>query len=119
MLNRVSYAQENPKCLSLFVVLVACAAARAGDPHLAAIENGMPDIAVSGGAPLKFTFSEWMSALAIPGVTVAVIDEGKVVWTHGFGVADANTREPVTPQTLFQAGSIAADGSSSALPKND
>ena len=52
----------------------------------------MPDIAVSDGAPLKFTFSEWMSALAIPGVTVAVVDDFKVVWTHGFGVADANTR---------------------------
>lgn len=96
---------------SLVAVLAACAAARASDaandPHLSVIENGMPSIAVSGADPLKLTFSEWMNALAIPGVTVAVIDDYKVVWVRGFGVADASTREPVTPDTLFQAGSIA------------
>src|SRR4029453_9512933 len=31
---------------------------------------------------------------------------GKVVWARGFGVKDVTTNEPVTPETLFQAGSI-------------
>jgi CubicO group peptidase (beta-lactamase class C family) len=36
-----------------------------------------------------------------------VIDDYGVVWAHGFGVEDANTREPMTTLTVLQAGSIA------------
>jgi len=96
--------------LSLFA-LAACATAdapdRSDDPHLAAIENGMPEIPLTGEAPLRLTFSQWMDALAVPGVSVAVIDDFEVVWTHGFGFADATTRVPMTPDTVLQAGSIA------------
>jgi CubicO group peptidase (beta-lactamase class C family) len=96
--------------LSLFA-LTACATADApgvpSDPHLAAIENGMPEIPLTGEGPLRLTLGQWMEALAVPGVSVAVIDDYQVVWTHGFGVADANTRVPMTDETVLQAGSIA------------
>jgi CubicO group peptidase (beta-lactamase class C family) len=94
--------------LSLFA-LTACATAGspANDPHLAAIENGMPEIPLTGEAPLRMTLSQWMEALAVPGVSIAVIDDYQVVWAHGFGVADANTRAPMTDETVLQAGSIA------------
>ncbi len=67
----------------------------------------MPEIPLTGEAPLRLTFSQWMEALAIPGISVAVIDDYQVSWVHGFGVADANTRAPMTPDTVVQAGSIA------------
>ena len=46
-----------------------------------------------------------MAALHVPGVSIAVIHDGKIEWARGFGV----TREggpPVTPDALFQAASI-------------
>jgi CubicO group peptidase (beta-lactamase class C family) len=42
----------------------------------------------------------------VPGVSIAFFDQGKIIWTRGYGVADLQTGRRVTPETLFQAGSI-------------
>jgi CubicO group peptidase (beta-lactamase class C family) len=42
----------------------------------------------------------------IPGLSLAIIEDGKVVKARGYGVTDKDSRTPVTPSTLFQAGSI-------------
>lgn len=47
-----------------------------------------------------------MRAYGVPGVSIAVIDHGRIVWAKGYGVADSTTGRPVTPATLFQAASI-------------
>ena len=46
-----------------------------------------------------------MVALHVPGVSIAVIHEGKIEWARGFGVTRLGG-PPVTPDTLFQAASI-------------
>ena len=43
----------------------------------------------------------------VVGAAIAVIKDGKVVYSKGFGVANSETNAPVTAQTLFQTGSIA------------
>ena len=50
--------------------------------------------------------AERMRALQVPGLAVAVIDGGKLAWTRAYGVADAGSGRPLTPDTLFQAASI-------------
>jgi CubicO group peptidase (beta-lactamase class C family) len=47
-----------------------------------------------------------MARYKAPGVSIAVIKDFKVEWAKGYGVKDIETREPVTTETLFQAGSI-------------
>ena len=42
----------------------------------------------------------------VPGVSIAFFDHGQIVWLQSYGVADKQTGRPVTPETLFQAGSI-------------
>ncbi len=42
----------------------------------------------------------------VPGVSIALIQRGQVVWVKGYGFANAETREPVTARTVFQASSI-------------
>ena len=42
----------------------------------------------------------------VPGVSVAVIKDFKVVFARGYGIADAETGAPVTTETMFQAASI-------------
>lgn len=47
-----------------------------------------------------------MRALKVPGVGVALIRGGRLAWARGWGVRDAGTCQPVTPDTIFQAASI-------------
>ena len=42
----------------------------------------------------------------IPGVQVAVAVNGKLVWSEGFGYADAERKQPVTRETQFRIGSV-------------
>ena len=55
---------------------------------------------------LPRTLAERMAAWQVPGVTVAVIKNGKLDWARGWGVRDLGTCAPVTPDTVFQAASI-------------
>ncbi|UCH61782.1 MAG: beta-lactamase family protein [Fidelibacterota bacterium] len=42
----------------------------------------------------------------VPGLSIALVREGKVVWSEGFGVANQWTGRPVTPETAFEVASI-------------
>jgi CubicO group peptidase (beta-lactamase class C family) len=50
--------------------------------------------------------AEQMARRRIPGVSLAIIQDGRIVAARAYGVVDETTRTPVTPATLFQAGSI-------------
>ena len=47
-----------------------------------------------------------MEAFAVPGVAIAVVDEGEVVWSRPFGVTNALTRTPVDARTVFEDASL-------------
>ncbi len=47
-----------------------------------------------------------MKQFNVPGVSIAIIKDFKVAATYVYGVADAETGAPVTPETMFQAASI-------------
>lgn len=47
-----------------------------------------------------------LAALNVPGVSVAVINDGKIEWARGYGMADVAAGRPVTAHTRFQAASI-------------
>lgn len=46
------------------------------------------------------------TTFGVPGVAVAIVQGGKVVYEKGFGVRAAGKKDPVTPNTLFMMGSI-------------
>ena len=46
-----------------------------------------------------------MKEARVPGVSISVIKDFKIHWSRAFGVADAATSRPVTPETQFQAAS--------------
>ena len=45
-------------------------------------------------------------AQQIPGVSLAVCRDGKIVKASGYGLANVEWEVPVTPQTIFQTGSV-------------
>lgn len=55
------------------------------------------------------------------GLAVAVVEDGKLSFVHTYGVADAATGAPVTPQTLFRWASVSktATGALAAALAND
>jgi CubicO group peptidase (beta-lactamase class C family) len=47
-----------------------------------------------------------MAQRSIPGLSIAIIQNGMIVKAKGYGFTDRNRKTPVTTATLFQAGSI-------------
>ena len=75
--------------------------------RIARVENGLRwPVAVRGEAVHAMALAERMRALHVPGLGVAVIDGGRIAWARAYGVADAGSGRPLTPDTLFQAASI-------------
>ena len=59
-----------------------------------------------GEAPLRLSLAELMKTFNVPGVSIAVIENYKIVDAKGYGVIASDSSTPVTTKTLFQAGSI-------------
>lgn len=55
---------------------------------------------------LDDTIKAEMAMRQIPGLSLAVIDNGKIVKAQGYGVTEKGGKTPVTTSTLFQAGSV-------------
>ena len=53
-----------------------------------------------------WSLQERMAQHQVPGVSIAVIDGGKIAWARGFGVRDTASKVPVDAQTVFQAASV-------------
>jgi CubicO group peptidase (beta-lactamase class C family) len=47
-----------------------------------------------------------MDSTRTPGVQIAVAQNGRVIYTRAYGVADIETGRPVTTETLFRVGSV-------------
>jgi CubicO group peptidase (beta-lactamase class C family) len=93
------------------VLLLAAHAAVLANPdaleeRIQRIENGLlPTVLVKGETPQSTRLADAMAAAQVPGVSVAVIEDGKIAWARGYGVSVAGGAS-VTPRTLFQAASI-------------
>jgi CubicO group peptidase (beta-lactamase class C family) len=49
---------------------------------------------------------EFMAKGSIPGLSIAMVDEKKVIWDEGFGYTDKTKENRVTPETLFSLQSM-------------
>ena len=47
-----------------------------------------------------------MQALGVPGIGIAVVEQGRVAWSRGFGARDATRDAPVDDATLFEMASL-------------
>ncbi len=57
-------------------------------------------------AELNKQLPDWMETAVVPGLSLAIIQAGEMVWENGYGVADINTKEAVTTETVFEAASL-------------
>ena len=89
-------------------------------PTLGVVAQGRPDssgisrviqglrsnVQVSSRPVRTWSLIERMAQYKTPGVSVAVISDGRIAWARGFGVKEAGTNDSVTAETLFQAASV-------------
>jgi CubicO group peptidase (beta-lactamase class C family) len=57
-------------------------------------------------AQIEETVSAFMTANSVPGVSVAVVQNGQPIWSSGFGMSDLEDFTPATSSTLYRLGSI-------------
>ena len=103
-----------PPVRSILLLLLATACARSGAPSAstddARIERVLsrlePSLAIEGEPAVHWTLAERMEHYHVPGVSIAVIDSGRIVWARGFGLREAGGSDSVDTETVFQAGSI-------------
>jgi CubicO group peptidase (beta-lactamase class C family) len=57
-------------------------------------------------ANLERYILDLMKELRVPGVSVAIVRDGRIAWTKAFGVRDQSTGVPVDDDTIFSAQSM-------------
>ncbi|MFL6303797.1 MAG: serine hydrolase [Candidatus Sulfotelmatobacter sp.] len=77
------------------------------DARIERVLSGLrPPVAIKGQPPDRWALAEGMAQSHVPGISIAVIDNGQIAWARGFGVIEAGRTDPVTTSTLFEAQSI-------------
>ena len=104
------------RCIPAVALLLVGCSAHALDREMAqrsmptpelikAVETGLRGpVEVAGEGPSLMSLADRMAFSKVPGVSIAVIERGAIAWTRGYGLAYG--QRPVTPDTLFQSGSI-------------
>ena len=79
------------------------------DERLQRVEYGLFPINEDGQVSWdeKSSIAERMKYYNVKGVSIAVINDNQIEWAKGYGVLEAGTDRPVTPETLFHACSVA------------
>ncbi|MEM9313128.1 MAG: serine hydrolase domain-containing protein [Pseudomonadota bacterium] len=74
-------------------------------------ENGLrPALHQRGTAPLRWNLAERMVHHGVPGVSLAIIERGEIVYAGGYGVARAGSDSAVDRDTVFSVGSVSKVG---------
>jgi CubicO group peptidase (beta-lactamase class C family) len=77
------------------------------DARIERVENGLlAPTKLQGEPPVRLRLADRMKLYKTPGVSIAVINNGRLEWARGFGVLEVGGQEKVNDETLFQAGSI-------------
>ncbi len=91
-------------CAPLLLATLASAPARAQAPSAAA-----PSAAVTPPAwtaAVDSAIASEMARTLTPGAQIAVVVDGKLAYSRGYGIADMETGRAVTERTLFRVGSV-------------
>jgi CubicO group peptidase (beta-lactamase class C family) len=71
------------------------------------IENGLlTETQIKGAVIKKFNILKRMEHYKVPGVSIAIVQNGKIKWAKGYGLSNTDKERKVDTNTIFQAGSI-------------
>jgi CubicO group peptidase (beta-lactamase class C family) len=91
--------------LVALVLLLACGGKTAASPAQQEPPLRFAEPVEAIVADLEGFIPRYMRDENVPGLSIALIHDGKVAWTEGFGVANTITGRPVTPDMAFAVAS--------------
>ena len=70
-----------------------------------------PDRIIPGNYDYVKEYVAWLTRKEmkrnnVTGVSIAIVDDQKIVWAQGFGYSDKENKIPATPETVYRIGSI-------------
>ena len=65
-----------------------------------------PELAPDKRAQIESAVTKFMASTHVPGVSVAIVENGEYEWGGGFGFADVENNVPASEHTLFRLASI-------------
>lgn len=68
--------------------------------------KSQPPNAKTAVANLTRDIPNLMQQADVPGLSIALLDKGRITWVHSFGTVDPKTNQPVTDHTRFSAASL-------------
>lgn len=77
-----------------------------GNPPADAVATVTDERVEAAVAALPDSIEQLMDETGMPGLAVAVVYGGKLVYSEGFGVRNIDSEEPVDPDTVFQLASV-------------
>ena len=89
-------------CLTIFLGVTTCIAQQTSEDRAAE-------------AKIDLVIEQQMNANKIPGVSLAVLRNGKIVLLKSYGLANVEHQVPVKPETIFQSGSIGKQFTAAAV----
>lgn len=81
---------------------------KAGAVSLAALDaaRAVAQTPERGTKDLDAGIRRLLEQTGVPGLSLALIDKGQLAYVRAYGLANKRTRQPVTPDTIFQAASL-------------
>jgi len=87
-------------------VLLFTLTVSAQESKIEQVENSLLYPVTVKGQDVLLSLPDRMKSYNVPGVSVAVVNKGKVEWAKGYGVLETGSKDQVNAETLFQAASI-------------
>lgn len=91
------HRKSNPLVSLMICALLACAASAA---------QAADALSSATAAQIDAIAQAWVQAGKSAGVAVGIARDGEIIFARGYGYANLDDRVPVTPETVFRAGSI-------------
>ena len=91
--------------LGMFAAMTGGRAEKANP--IEAFESGLrPGARPGGTAPTRWALADRMRHHRVPGVAIAVVRDGRMVWAQGYGEKRAGSSDRVDADTVFSVGSV-------------
>lgn len=101
-LSRRNFIRQNAVGAASLYALTGSAPVAPGQKASRLERSSVADV----GRDLQEFIPRMMQHVGVPGLSIAVIRDGKITLSHAFGVRNNETREPVTTETPFEAASF-------------